>query len=574
MMVGCLVIGNGILGLCSRDSDLRMSDRVVLSLWLGLITLSIALMSLSFLLPLSLGISTGSLVLLSLCAISLKATRRDLWKLKQFCSLRGLLGLLSLELIVATLMYRPMVWFDSGLYHLGTLQWLNQFGAVPGVALINGRFGFTSAWFPLSAPFVSEFFGDRIGAVTNGFVFLLAIINVLICGKQLLPRPSLLSDYFGFCFFSFTAIAYSITVFKGAPVLISFSPDITITFMVGMIAWLILIIRHQPTSLTPEKASPSSSKLLNIHLLVLIFAAAALSFKLSAIPLAAIALVFYAVHQQRFTVHRFCRGLFIFIVMIFPMLTFGTITSGCPLYPSRLLCLDLPWTLSAAQSSKALQPIAVLKGENRLPNLLDPQDWIWLIGKRVQLFLISYETRGMMALAALSMLAFGVALFYWKRWQAQGQIWVISLGLLGSLFILSTSPLIRFGLGYFTLIPALIFAMILKQYHGQVAIHTEMVQAFLHLRFVGPYAQLFLLGFCSILLCYAGLQSQLIRLPQLPQVKITSAQINDIAYGYPENYQVKCWNAALPCAPLPIEENIALRMPEKGIAGGFKRLSP
>ena len=571
LMTSCMGIGLRVLYFFPSQVLQRKGDRIIVSLWIGLLIFALSLMGMSLLLPVSLGLSALTLVILGGAGLLFAPSRQELKTLLKACGKSGLIKLLALELGIAALINRPMVWFDTGFYHVGIMRWLNQYGVVPGVAQINGSFGFTSAWFPFSAPLTSDLFGNKIGAVTNGFVFLLATIAIIILGRQGYRQSARLSDYFGYCFFSLTAIAYGVTVFTGAPILISFSPDVAITFLTGIIAWLILIIQT-PKPSSPDALSPSPSKFLHIQALVPMFAAAAFSIKLSAIPVVAIALLFYAHRHGSFDIRRGLIGLLIILGMSVPMLTFGTLTAGCPLYPTRVFCLDLPWTLSAARSHDALQPIAVLKGENRLPNLFEIQDWIWLLGKRVQLFLISSEARGMIVLAIVSLVMVGFIVFQLKRQTPQGQLWVLGLGVVGSLFILGTAPLIRFGLGYFSLIPALTMAMTMMRFQSQFLALAQSLSNKRTSQPIGTIGWLFLLGWVGSLLTSADVQSRLLQPPKLPTVQLASATINQVTYQYPKDFQYKCWNSPIPCTPLLLEHNIDFRNPDIGLSGGFLKL--
>lgn len=71
------------------------------------------------------------------------------------------------EVVIANLTTQRVTWYDVGLYHFGSIRWLAEHGAVPGLALINSKFGFTSSWFALAAPFNPEIFGSRVSAVTK-----------------------------------------------------------------------------------------------------------------------------------------------------------------------------------------------------------------------------------------------------------------------------------------------------------------------------------------------------------------------------------------------------------------------
>lgn len=191
-----------------------------------------------------------------------------------------ILGFVSLELIVAALVNRQIVWFDTGLYHFGSIQWLSQFGAVPGVALINSKFGFTSSWYALAAPLTPEVLGSHVGAVTNGFVFLLAIGHFFIALSKSFTNPKV-SDWFVIVFSTVVLLVYTATIFSGSPILISFSPDVAVTFLIGIVAWTILVISNQKKSFSAN----TRVKILDASFVPLIIAAGAVTIKLSALPL-------------------------------------------------------------------------------------------------------------------------------------------------------------------------------------------------------------------------------------------------------------------------------------------------
>ena len=43
--------------------------------------------------------------------------------------------------------------YDSGLYHVQTIKWIQNFPVIPGLGNFHGRFAFNSMYFPISAAF-------------------------------------------------------------------------------------------------------------------------------------------------------------------------------------------------------------------------------------------------------------------------------------------------------------------------------------------------------------------------------------------------------------------------------------
>ena len=152
MMVGCLFLGGGILRQLTDSQDLRRGDRLIIGIWLGIIVVSLALATLSFWVPLSLGATAGCVLALSVIAMyPFRGWKPDRWaQLQDWWSLVSIKWIVVIQCSVAILLCRTPGWIDSAIYHLGLMKWLNQFGIVPGIALINERFGYTSSWFSFS----------------------------------------------------------------------------------------------------------------------------------------------------------------------------------------------------------------------------------------------------------------------------------------------------------------------------------------------------------------------------------------------------------------------------------------
>ncbi|MEQ9482407.1 hypothetical protein [Coleofasciculus sp. F4-SAH-05] len=90
----------------------------------------------------------------------------------------------------------------------------------------------------------------------------------------------------------------------------------------------------------------------------LILSAGAVTIKLSALPLLPIGFLFYLMgNQLTIKIKRLLTGSAIVILLLSPMVLYSLTTSGCPLYPSTFMCLDLPWSVSIEKAVKETQPI-------------------------------------------------------------------------------------------------------------------------------------------------------------------------------------------------------------------------
>jgi len=563
----CFSIGTAIVNRLKADRIDRRGDRFIAAVWLGIVVLCVSMLATSLILPLSSAV--GFVLVVGLVAVSLlsQSTRRELAAVRSFLSPSFIVGFITLELIIAAFTSQKIVWFDTGLYHFGSIRWMSQFGAVNGLALIHGKFGFTSSWFALAAPLTSPIFGSRVSAITNGFVFLIAILQSLITLNQIVSRKGRLSDWFLLIFSAIAILVYTGTVLTGSPILISFSPDVTVAFLIGVTAWSILVISNSAQSSLGN--SDGKMPLFDAKTIPLILSAGAVTVKLSALPLLPIGFLFYLMgNQLELQIKRLLTGSAITLLILSPMVLYSLTTSGCPLYPSTFMCLDLPWSVPIEEAIKETKPIKfwwVFSDSNESGvTAIALGVWRWLKG--------SVKSQ-IMAFITIFVIVFSIPIFRnFRKHLKLGTAWIVLLGLLGITFIMLQSPLIRFGLGYFLLIPALFGAI-----YGQTLfekIPSKLTQPLF--RFTHTLKQpqtilltsLFFLGLTTVGLIQGNAQSRLILPPPLPSVNLVSDQVNDVTYVYPADWTVRCWASPLPCSAVPIK-NIRLRDPSQGIGAGF-----
>jgi hypothetical protein len=589
LIVVCWLVGTAILNGVQADCFERMGDRFVIAVWLGVIILSVSLLTASLVLPLS--PLVGAVVASSMTVIALRShpTRTEIRALRSLLSPQWIFGLISLEFVIATSATQAITFFDTGLYHFQAIQWLSRFGVVPGLALIHNRFGFTSSWFALAAPFNAGIFEARIAAITGGFAFLLAAVHLLICLTRIWQNWGLFEDWF---IVSFSLLCLPVITFTGMPV--SPSPDLPFIILTGVIAWIHILFQ--------KRRKIDTNFVIDARIIPLILSAGVVTIKLSAIPLLLISIFFY-IFGSRFNFKRTILFCAISFLLILPMLGFGIITSGCPLYPSSLMCLDLPWSLgakNAKEMSKIIQDWARWSGAP--PLYANSWNWLghWIKYEQPTVLLIICSVLSTLAIFKLS-----------KSYQInRSKNYIFALGVLGISFVMYSAPSLRFGLGYFCLIPAFFIVTYseIASPFGTIALGIILgtlthflwlglsktgllmvgltiivcLGAWFYSRKIYPkiylMLPLLLLGIISLkgVLVNNKSQASLILPPKLRSphpTQLLNRQTNDIKYVVSTVTvgEGQCWAAELPCTPTLINEAIKLRRPEGGIGEGFIR---
>lgn len=554
LLSACCLIGTALLNLLPANNFERTGDRFIAAQWLGIVVLSVTLLAASLIVPLS--PLVGAIVIAGLCALSLLSppTRSEIAALKNQ-SWQIFVGGLGLAVSIAALTTRQVTWIDTGLYHYQIIQWLAQYGAVPGMTLLFGNLGFTSSWFALAAPLNAAVFDSRASAVTNGFVFLLVILQLLICLSDVLKKQARLSDWFVVAFLGMILpIVFGLKLLLD--ILVSPSPDIPTIFLIEVVAWAILVIsgRSKLAQTTSDKA----------EIVPLIISAAAVTIKLIAIPLLLVTGLYFVLNQR--SIKKNLWGATIASLILLPMLVSSAITSACPLYPSAFLCLDLPWSLSSSD----IQGVAA-GTHHWVPWLNSSVDgvrgsigllWQWLTSSSLNKVMALL----MVVSAACAVLMLKVLI----KSRRFAPIWVGAIGITGITFIMFTSPLFRFGLSYMTLLPALFVAMLCSRFENRffqsIAPLNSRYSASLMSKFI-PFGSVLLAAFL-VALAIDRSPFQLLLPPPLKTVQVVQKQTNDITFLMPVNDL--CWATKIPCA-FQVTPDIELRDPARGVKAGFVR---
>ena len=572
-----LVVGHALLVfLDPKEHFDRSGDRVLLSVWVGVLLICNLFLAISLVLPLSPLVGLCTLAALLAVAFGRRQNRSFLKSL-----LRGrkvqLVAMAMLVLGVSISGTQTVRWYDSGLYYLQAIKWLSEYGLVPGLALIHNRFGFISSWFTLAAPLNHGVFEGRIATLPGSFCLLMLLLGWTLAFFRIAQCRGKGQDWF---LMVASSLAIPLVILRG--LVPSPAPDLPVTVLVVVVGWTIYAI-------SDIQRGNSRCRRERLGMLPLILSAGAVTVKLSAFPLLAVASVFYLLGwPSRLTVKSLAIAVVVTACVLLPLAAGGVRTSGCALYPTPYFCADLPWSLGAVEAkSEALLIRDWLRWNGPTPVGVPEFSWIvpWFLADKVfSLLLLATFIAALVLLCTQR-----------KNWRRDGCF--LAFAVTGTIFMFIRAPSWRFGLGYTFLIPSLVLSRsydLLNSVVAQFKINkipwlffaagvtlVYVVPSYelsrVHHRMFDKYAQLenasdrqhipaiFLPPKVLMLEYDRDETGEIVESPD----NFIREQVNDVFY-YRSSGGEMCWDEPLPCSPDGLKE-IQLRDPRLGIAGGFVR---
>lgn len=420
----CVMIGTSVVRLFGCPTSIaRPADRLIASLWVGLLTLASALLATSLVVPLRpawcLLVAFG----LSLPALCSKDSTDILRDYAQFLTLPLMLSGVALALAMAWFVLRGTLLEDAHIYHIPRIRWYSEYGTVPGLALLEPHLGYASSWHALTAPFDAGFLCGRAYALINGFLCTLFSANFILVGWRLYRAKMQVSDWF----LATASVIYFSTCFRQwTQIIFSPSPDIAVILVTVMIGWMLLV--------EGKRSEPRPRAALFCSL-------GALSLKLSLAPVVAI-VTLVELWQLHVSPRQLVRLSFVAVGYALPFLLAQFISSGFPLYPITVPNLQVDWgiDLMTAELEAKLPALTVPYGFHPTSPSNAPSDWSEMFSNLFhnQSYLMLFSTVNLMICGAL---AFST--------QKLNSIKTLAcIGLIGNIFILSSAPDIRYGLCY------------------------------------------------------------------------------------------------------------------------------
>ena len=365
-----------------------------------------------------------------------------------------------LQLSAAVLIFFAIIFFtcygmfhsDSGLYHAQSIRWIEEYGVIKGLALVQNRFGYNSAFFSVSALYSFAFLGQSLHGV-NGFMAALVTLYAYFTITN-----ALFSHSFG-SLNSITAFAPILYTIIGGIELISPTTDPILLYLVFAIImlWTQLIDDNEadvmPYALLCVLTAFLVSVKLSVGVLILLAAEPAVRL--------------LRTRRIKETVICLAAGL----ILDLPYFIRNVIISGWMIYPFPALDLfDVAWKLPEESARHDADEITTWARYVRDASKIDQSvtEWapVWWSGQTL--------TERFLSAAAVVAFIIGIiwcatALIRLIRLRKngpdlrlQGMLFTELMIMLGFLFWFFSAPLIRYGYLYLLLVPLMTVAVIIN----------------------------------------------------------------------------------------------------------------
>jgi hypothetical protein len=529
-----LVIGDAAFSLLGCRGEARRGDRLVLSLWLGLVLCQWLALTLSLISP----VSPVRFFLLVGIVFAFCAARRGRDIASELCGLRrsdlvaAVLVMSAASFVVAGMRPTP----DIGEYHYPAIRWLAEYGSVRGVSHILFRLGAASGVFALTAPFDELLPGRSLGLI-NGFILCLTVGQIILSGVRVTGGRGRPSDWF---LLAGSAGLLAIGLLVGS--FTTTAPELGVAALTLVIAWRMLAQEAEPQ----DGRSP----------VLLVLAAGALLAKLSALLLVPVVALFVLAGRGL----RAWLGVALLVaILVAPVFLASALASGCLAINVALSCLPLPW---AVPTDIVNQFSHYLLQWSRAAAALPPDAgaWDW-----IPLWLSQWFNLVVLGPFVASLIAYG---FVTGRNIGRGECWVFALILPSLVLMLVSAPDPRFNYGLFIVPVALLAARLGPRL--LIRCPTWVISGLSN-----PASLAALLAAPLVLTAtavdlhhgYALGLGRLLEPRRPPAVAVTPYADNGLTYVVPKGGH-GCWGAPLPCADRELQD-VHLLSPERGLAGGF-----
>ncbi len=431
--------------------------------------------------------------------------------------------------------------FDSGLYHFGSIRWLNEHAIVPGLANLHWRLGLNQSYFGFLS--LVNFFPVWNKGYATGGLFLI-YLTALTVFKMALSQPLAWRWIFGGILFIYLGSL--------AATLPNPTPDTAVGLLeIVVFCFLFQIVQNRLTTHNQAGQCTQSSR---DTVIVLLLCLSLVTIKLSSVAFAVssmmVAIYFYFMTERTPLdwTHQRHGVLFKLLLWMTGISTLhilrGYLLSGAPLFPSTFAgAWGLDWAIPkefAAYEANLIYSWARYRGEISPEQILGYSGWIsgWL--KSFSLFQISW-----MAIATILMLL-NIILGYCRKANTINRNYLILYLPISASFIFwfLTAPDVRF-LG-----AVAVLYIALSVWLFSVLIAERYMQAFEKIfsrKQVYSWIAAFII--CLFSLKLTGLSNLSVHgWPEIPRHPFnTEKTLTDLPINVP-TINAQCWDAPLPCA--------------------------
>ncbi len=431
--------------------------------------------------------------------------------------------------------------FDTGLYHLNTIRWINSYPIVPGLGNLDGHMAFNASFFTYDAAlnFFPVFNQGR--AIANSFLFLLTLLSMLLYLRPALKKPALLWQSHPFRYLpallSLPILGYLVFKSEGFA---SPTPDMSIFLL--QLTLFVLWTRSAAAHFEGER-----QQLFGMFVII-ILATTSITVKLSNV-LFDLAFILYGV---LYLWVNYAGKLKVLLKPLIPAALIGLlwagrglILSGAMFFPSTFLSFPFEW---AVPEEAMISEANWIFSWARLPNVhwqavLGNWDWLlpWLDANLGNLTLFSYPL-------AISIMLLGGVLLLGLKFKPSRPVWLEWSVLLPLVLVLLywffSAPDLRFANASFFLL--LVSTLLLFFAAAQ---RTFKPKFYLLLFVLGvlignlQYLRIYALNFNTLAdISWSGYQA-------VPQVALTQVWTDSGLMLYTPRDGEQCWDAPLPCTP-------------------------
>jgi hypothetical protein len=429
--------------------------------------------------------------------------------------------------------------YDSGIYHFGSIRWVNEYPIVPGLGNVFTALAYNQSYFLyLGLLNIAPYWNHGYAA---GGLILLSLTGLTLAQ---------------FCIRSSTSLRWTfgipIFIFLGylGGTLSNPSPDTAVSLL-QIVMFLLLVTLSNTQSIKNDQRQLLVSTLVILSITVVTIKISSAMFSLLTLGLA-----LYFTHQSFYRKGEWKPVFFIGLIFGLTHLIRGYFLSGAPLYPSEIgSVLRLPWAMSPDSISGERFWIYVW---SRLPGAIPAEvigTWAWFPHWLSDL---SYDV-WIFFIVLVALLLINVWLLYVNRTASLTyKFFMLNLPIIGSIvFWFVSAPQVRF-LGA---LPFLLLSLNLWICYELILLRYNFHKKF-EIKYYFVLKVLLIFITCLMSLKLIGLRSISLEgwLP-LPSVGMkTKVTEPGLIINMPSEGN-QCWNAILPCSPQVKDELDVMQWP-------------
>jgi len=317
-----------------RETSAESLDGCLICL-LGFIGITVFASILSLVMPLGGWVLQIILFFLTIAFLFFKPTRISLTALKrQFQKLHPALMFFLLCCIVLLLVMST--WTinhpDTLTYHAQTIQWIEKYRVVPGLANLHIRYGLQSPWFISCAIFSTHFInGDALTFINSTILLWYFIFTVQQTNRNLFSDGNKLTGVLWMVLIAISLASYTQVRLTAT--------SASLDFIAVLLTWAVLFL------MVENKTNQNTQ-----WLLVVLFSIFAITLKLSVLPL--ILTVVYAIYKSaRRRLRVLAISCIIAVLVTAPYFARNLLTSGYLFFPSSFPdIVNVDWKVNQAET--------------------------------------------------------------------------------------------------------------------------------------------------------------------------------------------------------------------------------